>query len=324
MQEYDYLIFDTVNTGYLVFNSPSISKENRSEFIELQDKKIYKYFFKNFIETVDNLRKTYLTNSGEIVFLIDNYESREELRQVLQPLKSSDNRRKYNTEYKSNRALQRREFYNTLDVIRYYYLIQTKEYHTARIPNLEADDLVPLCIEKLSPNKDKKILLISNDSDWCRYLDTNIQYLPELGNGPVDRAKFLSIHGYEPTEGKIILYKIIHGDSADNIPAVFSDLTANMKKYIMDQFDDIQDLMINVGKYTLTKPLAPIVKERELDIRLAFQMLSAIPVTKEHFNAIYTSGRNSITMLDMINKKIYGDKDSNKFSFGMSLPRLNP
>ena len=104
---YNNIIFDTVNTGYLVFNNTEHLKENRSEIIMFRDKKVYRFFLKNFIETVEMLKNKFLLPGGNIILLFDNYESRDELNRLLRPLKESDNRRKVNLEYKSTRIRQK-------------------------------------------------------------------------------------------------------------------------------------------------------------------------------------------------------------------------
>jgi hypothetical protein len=316
---YNNLIFDAVNTGYIIFNNTQHVKENISEIITFQDKRVYRFFLKNFIETVEILKNKFLDENGQIIFLFDNYESRDELNRLLRPLKESDNRRKVNKEYKSTRIRQKMEFYNTLDVVRYYYLIQTKEYHTAHIPNLEADDLIPRCLEKCLGTT----LLISNDSDWCRYMSETVHTLPDLYWNPLDRQGFIEKNGYEPLEGKIILNKILWGDQADHIDAVFPDLKPELKKYIVEHFDDVQDFMLNASNNITTSPFVVMIKDREADIRLAYQMLVAIPVAENHFNAIFTTGRNSSAMLKTMRKKVYGE-DPDEFQFGVTMPRVNP
>jgi len=324
MELYDYLIFDTVNTGYFVLNHPEKSKENRSELITIQGKRIYRHFLKNLIEMIGSLKSKYLQDNGEIVFLIDNYESREELKALLKPLASSQNRKKVNESYKSGRVNQKFEFYNTLDILRYYYLVQTKQYHTARIPNLEADDLVPPCLKRVSPNNDKKVLLVTNDSDWCRYLSENVHYLPNLYEAPVGIGEFTRIHGYPPTEGKIILDKILNGDSADNIEAVFMDIPPFLRERIVEVFDDVVDFMFNIGGNPEFKQYATLVKDRENDIRIAYQMLAAIPVGMQHFNAIWTTGRDSKVMVETIHRKLYDEEGKATFTFGVKSPRVDP
>ena len=323
--KYDYLVFDTLNTAYLVFNHPDKIRENKSELLSIQDKKIYKYFFRNFIEEVEFLKSKFLADNGEVVFLFDNYESRDELKELLKPLSASQNRRKVNPTYKSNRINQKYEFYNTVDVLRYYYLIQTSQYHTARITNLEADDLVPPCLNHISPNGSKNVLMITNDSDWCRYLTETTHYLPNLHDSPLDRSEFYTLNGYFPTEGKIVLSKIINGDTADNIDMVFPEFQPSLRNKIIDFFSDTQDFIINANKLVDLKEFVILIKERENDIRLAYQMLAAIPVSQQHFDAVYTIGRHSTTMLETLDKKLYPERiEKTGFSFGITIPRLDP
>jgi hypothetical protein len=316
---YDHLIFDTVNVAYMVFFHPEHMKENKAEVIEIQGKKVYKNFFRNFIERVEVLKNLYLNENGTITFLYDNYTSREELNAMLKPLKEHENRRKVNKDYKSTRVNQKYEFYSTLDALRYYYLVQTDQYHTVRIPNLEGDDLVSPCINKLGG----RALLVSNDLDWCRSLSDSVHTLPDLFSSPLDPSGFLVKYGYDATEGKVILNKILWGDTSDDIPAVFPDFSPDLKRYIVDIFYDVQDFMLNAHKYTLTQPHVQTIKDRESDIRLSFQMLSSIPVSCKHFDAVFTTGRNSTTMLANIHRKIYGE-EIETFKFGLTIPRLDP
>ncbi len=319
--EYDYLILDTVNIAYQIFNHPEKAKENRSEFTTYQGKRFYRNFFRNFIETVQLLEKKFLTEKGRVITLYDNYESMNELRELLKPLPSSANRRKVNKEYKSTRTSQKAEFYNTLDILRYYYIVKEPKYITARIPNLEADDLVPACIEKFEL-LDKKVLLLTNDMDWCRYISNTTHYLPNIWENPETPMSFNIKYGFLPSEGKIVLYKILYGDSSDNIDAVFPDIKIEIKDYIVATFDDIADLLLNNHNYDITKDMTLLIKDREREIKLAYQMLSAIPVAKNHFNAVVTIGRNSTLVINNINRIIYGDTDDPQhFIFGMNVPR---
>lgn len=326
---YDYLVFDTVNIGYMVFNGtqgPS-QEEMRQSAIKIGSKRVYRLFLKSYVETVDFLRKKFLKEDGELIFLYDNYTSREELRQMLRPLKESDSRKKHNADYKAQRRNAKAEFYNTLDTLRYYFLIGDTNIHTVRIPNLEADDLVKPCLSFIRTSKpDAKVLLATNDSDWCRYLDDTTQYLPEIYKEPVGKEKFLERWGYEPTEEAVVLYKVLHGDDADNVAAVFPEFSTRTKKLIMDRFGSVVDFMFDAGKVPELKEFVPLIKDREIEIKIAYQMLSAIPVSDAHFRQVYTTGRNSTVMKKQLNMVIFDqteEKDS-KFSFGGLVPRYTP
>jgi 5'-3' exonuclease len=325
---YKYIIFDTVNLGYSVFNSTEGPSETeiRKSTVKLGTKKIYQLFLKSLIEKVEFLKKKYLEEGGEIIFLYDNYTSREEIKQLLIPLKESDRRKNKNADYKSHRKNQRYEFYNTLETFRYWWLIGEKTEHTVRIPNLEADDLVKPCLSFLRrKNKNSKILLVTNDSDWCRYLDEDTHYLPELHKEPVDRQKFFEKWGFDPAEEKIILYKIIQGDQTDNIKMVFPEFNPKLRNFIITKFNSTVDFMYEASTVPELEPFTSLIKERESEIRSAYQLLSSIPVSDLHFVNVYTSGRGSIIMRNQLKKLIFNDiEEKEKFEFGDFVPRYDP
>jgi hypothetical protein len=327
---FDYLIIDSVLMGYLVLNTSDTP--DLKDTVKVGNKKVYKGFIKSFIETVDHLKTKHLKENGEVIFLFDNYESREQIKQLLRPLKESDSRKKINPSYKAQRRAQKMDFYSSLEIIRYYYMVNDKTHHTARIPNLEADDLVKPCIEYLQKKTPHcKILLVTNDSDWCRYLlPEEIQWLPELYGEPIGVFQFIKKFGFPPTEDSIILNKIIYGDEADNIKAVFPELKGDTRKFIMKNFFSITDLMFDVGKFPETKEYISLIKERETEIRSAYQMLATIPVTDEHFKSVFVTGRDSKVSITNIRNIIFGREESkeikkDKFEFGgLKIPRYEP
>jgi hypothetical protein len=329
---FDFFLIDSVLVGYLVINTSS--DKDLKELISIGNKKVYKGFIRNFIETMVYLKKKFLSEGGEIVFLFDNYESREEVRQLLKPLNEHESRKKINPSYKAQRRSEKMAFYNSLDMIRYYYLVADKSYHTARIPNLEADDLVKPCLEHLHRiNPNGKILLVTNDSDWCRYISTDdkVQWLPEIYSEPHGVKEFKSKFGFDPSEEAIILHKIIYGDEADNIKAVFDSFNGDTRKFIVRNFSSVADFMFSAASRPETKEYTPLIKDMEPEIRSAYQMLATIPVTKDHFNNVFTTGRDSSVVQSNLRRVIFDkdEEDDNSeaegFAFGgLSIPRYDP
>ena len=328
---YDYLIFDTVNIGYMVFNNSQnhSQDEMKQSVIKMSNKRIYKLFIREYLETIEFLKKKFLKENGELIFLYDNYHSRAELKQIPQPLKESDSRKKYNAEYKAQRKSARAEFYNTLETLRYYFLIGDSNIHTVRIPRLEADDLVKPCLSSLRRKKpNSKVLLATNDSDWCRYLDADTQYLPEIYKEPIGREKFIERWGYTPTEESVVLYKILYGDDADNIKAVFPEFDSKLKKQIMDTFSSVEDFMYEAKNVPELKPYISLItdKEKEKNIKVAYQLISAIPVSEAHFRQVFTTGRKSVIMKKQLTMIIFDQQEEpvTKFTFGGIVPRFTP
>jgi len=315
----DYLIIDSVLIGYLIINS----QENLRDIEYIGNSKIYKSFIREFINTMSYLKNKF---GGEIVLLFDNYESREQINQLLRPLDEHQNRKKVNPRYKAQRRSEKSIFYDSLDKIQYYYRVASAEYHTARIINLEADDLVKPCISYLRGKSNNcKILLVTNDSDWCRYIDANTLWLPELYKEPKGINEFYSKFGFNPTEESIILNKIMFGDNADNIQCVFPEIPSEIRKFIVKTFPSIADFMLTLKQYPETSEFSFLVKEKEIEIKSAYQMLATIPVTEEHFRAVYTTGRNSEMIQKNLNSIIFKEEKENGFTFGdISIPRYSP
>lgn len=318
----DFIIVDSVLVGYLVINSES----NMRDLARVGNKVVYKSFVRSFIETMNYLKNKFLEKDGEMIFLFDNYESREEIKQLLQPLGEHQSRRKVDPTYKANRRAEKFHFYNSLDIIRYYYNVSDKSYHTAHIPNLEADDLVKPCIEYLRKKKpDCKILLVTNDSDWSRYIEVNTLWLPELYSELHGVREFAKKYGFDPSEESIILNKIIYGDAADNIKPVFPEFEEYTKKYIVTFFPSVADFMYNASIHVETKDYVQLIKERESQIRSAYQMLATIPVTPAHFEAVYVTGRDSAVVQDNLRRVFFDQEAGTGFEFGnIPAPRFDP
>jgi 5'-3' exonuclease len=326
---YKYIIVDSVNLGYKVFNNSEHAAEIANDKIKIGNKRVFRTFIRKYIETMTYLENKYLSDDGEVIFLFDNYTSREELKELLKPLGESEKRKKVSSQYKSSRVAASLEFYNSMDLIRYYYTTNLSKYHNVRIPNLEADDLVKPCLDFLGlTNGDFSSILITNDSDWCRYLSDHVDYLPDLYQEPVNRARYTEIHKYDPTEESIILDKILNGDNADNITAVFPEFSGKQKLDIIQKFGSILEFMYQYQNYPEYADYGQMIKEREQDIRLAYQMLASIPVTPEHFKAVWVTGRNSETIQNTLNPIIFVKSDEEKnvgFEFGgLKVPRADP
>ena len=322
----DYIIVDSVLVGYLVLNSNAAMREQ----VKVGNKIVYKTFVRSFIETITYLRKKFFDpeKQGEVILLFDNYESREQIRQLLKPLKEHESRKRINPEYKAQRRAEKQNFYNSLDIIRYYYDVADPSYHTAHIPNLEADDLVKPCIEYLRKKKPKcQILLVTNDSDWSRYIEKNTLWLPELYGEPKGVREFAQKFGFDPSEEAIVLNKVIYGDEADNIKCVFPEFNGFTRKFICQTFASVADFMFSAHSHVETKDHVPLIKEREQQIRSAYQMLATIPVTKKHFEAVFVTGRNSTVIQENLRRVFFDQtekKEESGFEFGVAMPRHDP
>ena len=294
----------------------------------MRNHKVYKHFMTSFIDTIDFLEKKFLTPEGEVIFLFDNYASREELKAMLKPLPHTSNRKNAFPTYKASRKSARLEFYNSLDLLRFYYLRKESKYHTVRIPKLEADDLVKPCLEKIG---DKRVLLVTNDSDWTKYLSDKVSYLPEWREEPLGPEDFNQRYGFYPTEDLVTLYKILYGDDADNINSVFPEFEKDLKQYILTTYKSTSDFMFGSISDERLSPFSSMIKDREKEIRIAYQMISSIPVGRIHLERVFTSGKNAKYVIDEMNLSLYGEPEESviqkeeEFEFGrLDTPRRTP
>lgn len=302
---YSKLIIDSLNIGHRLFYSDEVQSKI-TDIVKIGQKRVYRSFLRCFIETIKHLEKKFLSESGEVIFLYDNYTSREELKAMLQPCGTHESRKKINPTYKAHRQKARKEFYNSMDLLRYYYLVGDKKYHTARIPNLEADDLLIPCIEKFS---NEKLLIVSNDRDWAKTLSDHTDMLIDLYSEPIIQSDYQYKYGYFPSEESIILDKILNGDDSDNIDKVFPEFSSKERLYILQNYTNLIDFIFDSQTDPNLKEHVSLIKDREKDVKLAYKMLATIPVTKQHFDAVYTTGRNGQSLTSILDRIIFYVKD---------------
>lgn len=325
---YDYLIFDTVNFAYkCTTEEDRVQPPRPHSLLKIGKRTILKNLFKRMLHTSKMLESKFLKPEGSLLFLFDNYTSREELKASLIPADTHSSRKKINPYYKSTRKVATYEFYATLDLFHYYLKLKEEKYQSARIPHLEADDLLPTAVDVIG--KDKKILTISSDSDWCKVLSVNVQTLPDLYGEPFTIEDFYAKNGYFPTEDHIKLEKMLFGDDADNVKSVFTELSKDEKLYALSKWDNIVDFLYDSQSDERLSKHKFSFKDKEPEIKLAYKMLSTIPVSESHFKAVWLKGRNALRLPIIIEQavesEVSSDATNNSFTFGeLQVPRKVP
>lgn len=315
---YDFIIVDSYNLAYKLFHSlhPQL-------LATVSKKLVYLSFVKKYMEYIDLLKEKFGNNGCMTYILFDNPLSRQKIKHSLVEYSSHRIRYELDPEYKANRKKESKEFYNSIQFIKFLFSIKSPEYATARIPNLEADDLVkPIISEKCGEGK---TLLVSSDMDWCRFISPFVHILMGGVNDPITTvSSFKEEYKFPPTEEKIILYKIMFGDTADNIRPVFSEIPKQVRQNMIEKYNSVSQIYI-----TLLPEFAEykeILESKKKDMRIAYQLLSVIPVEKEKINAYIIKGRKVPKLQEMINKIFEGfeeKKAPKKFSFEkLKCPRL--
>lgn len=303
---YDYMIIDTVNLAHKIYKEESPSMVSK--------KMIYKKFVHNFIKEVEYLVNKYLDSEGKVYLLFDNYFSRVDLQSSFM----FADRKLIDEHYKQARKKESKEFYNSINLIRYYYLIESNKYSTCRVEGLEADDLVKPLFD-LKGLWDKNVLMITNDLDWCRYLSLNIHWLPNLSGEPEDSNFLGNKFGFKINECNIIAFKSIFGDSSDNIPSLVSVNEENGRQFkeLVNNITYPEDL-INISRnrdYWEKFPFLSKINDNERQLIINFQLVSTIPCHTSYIERELIEGRDDKTLRKSL--RIILELDAPlKFKFG--------
>lgn len=292
-KRYDCLVIDSVNFAYRVFH-------NRKESpVRLSKKTVYKDLICSFIGAVEDLKSKYLAYMGQIYLLFDNYFSKADLRSIYM----FADRKQLNESYKANRKKETKEFYNSLNFLRYYYLIGPNNYHTLRVDNLEADDLVkPLFSEIGVFDSKKSALMVTTDLDWTRYLSSNVDWLPKLNEFPQNVHDLSAKLGFKVTENNILMYKAIFGDTSDNISSLVPNNTANFEDYLklIEDVSSPEDLIYKSRLNQKDSPILAKIAQNERAYMSNLQLVSSIECSKDMIKYSLTTGRNEQTLYNAV------------------------
>lgn len=323
MKDYTHISIDVLNIAYRVFFSlPNSSKT----LIRISNKSVYTELVRDFINLVSFWKTKFLKEGGEVYLLFDNPTSRDELKKLFQPMEATSSRKEKFPEYKANRTPASKEFYNSVDLIKWYFMMGPKDNFSVRVNHIEADDLVKPFLEHIS-DASYKALLITNDSDWCRFIGDSVDYLPNLYEEAKTYLDYKLSKGYYPTEDKIVLDKIIFGDAADNVSSAFPDLDKSQKEFLLLRFESIQDMYSSLGEDDIPSELKIYCRAQERQARIVFQMVSIIPIQREHFEACLVQGREASSYISIIHKALGIDDSPQASSFQFNFlqyPRVEP
>ena len=218
--KYDNIIIDVCNLSHKILDDT----KKASSTIIINNKSSYKEFIASFIRSVDSLAEKYGTDSTSVYCLFDNYKSRLDLQNSF----LNSGRKSISENYKKNRKKQPKEWYNSLNILKYFYEVNEPKYYVAQLQGLEADDLVKPTLSLVKGRS----LLITSDLDWCKYLTPDVDWLPSLSEEPLSVEDTSLKLGFKCTENNIILYKALFGDPSDNITGVIPETAYNKEKVL--------------------------------------------------------------------------------------------
>lgn len=315
MPIYDCLIVDAINFCYRLFRT------QQEEPVELSKKLIYKNSVCNTIKSLESLQRKYLnSDTGKVYLLFDSYPARVDFQSAYMYAE----RKRIDENYKASRKKENKEFYQSINLVKYYYLINSPVFSTVQVDGLEADDLVkPLLASEC---KDKRSLFITTDLDWCRYLNFQTDWLPDLSQNPETVEDLSQKLDFKVSETSIILYKAFFGDASDNIPAIISNTEENKNQfkailkeisYPDDIFQFVRDAD-NLKRYPMLDAIISAERKKlgtETRLQINLYLASSLPCSTTLLKENIVSGENKETLLRSVQEAL-GLVESKKFVFG--------
>lgn len=313
--KYDWIVFDLVNFCYKTF------PKEKGPLAQFSDKFVYSTAAANAIKSIESLKAKYGHNDTKVVLLVDNYLSRADLTSAF----VYADRKNLLAEYKRVRRKEDKEFYNTVNIVRYYFLVSPGNYYSVKIDGLEADDLLkPLLDYRI---KQDTALLVTSDLDWSRYLSDKVHWLPSLKDAPETREDLSAKLGFDVSEKNIVLYKAIFGDASDNIKGILPLNSPNLEHFIEFArecpYAEYATVLYRNPEWQKRWPASKVFSEQEGQLRINIQIISTIPVAENIFADNYVKSRSSETIHKKLRELLGLSIDKKGFVFGnVKRPRV--
>lgn len=307
--KYRAILIDALNLLYRL-------REQENEATKVSSKYVYRDLVVRFISYMDALSEEYLAENGEIYFLLDHSPSGHDHGKSYRNI----GRKAIDSRYKENRQRDTKEFYNTFDLLKYYYLTNKPHFISVQASGYEADDLVKPILQHLLP-KDSRVLMVTNDYDWTRYLSSTVEWLPKLLQKPATIADYIEDKGYKPSEQSVLIYKAVFGDRSDNIPNLLSESPKHVDEMVEILADESVTTETMIGRsfqaeHLQTSDIYTAIHENEKQFRINVQLIDAVKLDEKHLRAILCRGRDSEVAVAAVETAIGMRKEERTFVFG--------
>jgi hypothetical protein len=162
-------------------------------------------------------------------------------------IQSSNFRKEVNSSYKLNRDKNPETIKNIM-LLKNYFEKRDPKFCLVYDNKLEADDFVEPLIKYIrNQNKDSKILLVTSDSDWSRYIED--QVVVSTGTKEIlDKNKFKATYGFYPTIASITLMKAFFGDVSDGISGALIDIPRKYKAFSLSCNEKVESWIYNISE----------------------------------------------------------------------------
>jgi 5'-3' exonuclease len=244
------------------------------------------------IKSINKIINEYLSENGNVYYLLDNMSSRDTIRHSIDP------------NYKIQRKKYTESFYKGLDYLVLILLNHSNNYYICQLEGVEADDLTIPILQSF--DKYDFNLIVSNDMDWARCINKNVSWMKN--NIIYDEKLFNEKYGFSPTSNKICLFKSFRGDSSDNIQLAVKGIPQKILFRLMEDFTDIYEIFDKIHKIDyLGKWKDEIIKNKQRLI-LNWQLVSFIDISydnlKQYINKAQYNPKTLRSLYKMLGLKI--------------------
>lgn len=308
--KYNVLIFDCYN----IFYKANWIEEER--LVRCDNRTVHTEGILGFFKAVGHYIKEFGTEDAKVFWLMDNATT-----------SVSRFRKDLSEDYKATRKEQPEWFYRELDFVELILKYYRNNSELYRLKFLEADDYVSNIISLYVKPTDN-VLMISEDSDWCRNLSDNVHQYKD--HRIYTKKVFFEQRGFEATYSNICFDKTFYGDKTDNILPSLPNLPKAFFLEVISEFktanDFIQAVKSNPPAYLDKGWQLKILKEQN-KILLNWNLVESADIGEkaldiygykccykpEKLKIIYAS----LGLLDKIDERVKTKNDSGGDVFSM-------
>jgi len=265
---YDVILIDVSNKYHAAFATSASLTTKLEDGSVLVTGGIY-----TTIKGIQKIRRERLAPQGQMFYLCDATTRSSHGTIDDTPIML---RRRIDPDYKMNRKPHSDpSFYRGLEMTISMLLYLYDRSYVVRVEGYEADDLVPAILRRYAPAP-TRVLLVSNDTDWCRALSSHVEVLK--GDKIVDVKSFTEEHQFSPEGEGLKIYKSFRGDS-DNVPKGVEGIREKDLLRLIADFSTLEELhgKIDTVEY-LSKTWKDAIKERWPRIMINYQLVDFLPI----------------------------------------------
>lgn len=203
------------------------------------------------------LNDTYDMNIGEVVVVWDFGKNKR--RTELYPMYKG-NRKHTSTE---EDKLWYEEFITQTSIL--HNMLGMVGVKSLKIAGQEADDVIYSWIsvaKKERTEEDNKFIIVSTDEDFLQLIDDEVNIYSPVKKVFYTRGSFSAAYGMHPEQ--FISYKVLKGDSSDNIPGIqgIGDITS---KKLVNQYGNLNGILSHPQELLKSKVTSRIFTKEGLE-----------------------------------------------------------